>query len=117
VKAGLAIEAEPDSDKGIVIEVGWGAKQVNAFLRNRFQQLFAFLDELNPGFNLLPNEPDGVGTPKTGYTLPYVLLRKDRKKYHLVDIAHPTAEDYKEHTANGSSTSGFRTKGIFLGTS
>lgn len=65
---------------------------------------------------MLSDEPDSIGTRKIDYTLPYVLLQKDRKKYHLVDATHPTALKYREYTSNEKGTSGFRSKGIFLGT-
>jgi len=49
------------------------------------------------------------------YTLPYVLLVKDYRKYSLVDDTHPAALRYKESLSGDGSNSGFRTKSIFIG--
>lgn len=116
VRAGLAVEADPKKEEGIIFQLEWGSKQFNAFLRRLFPKLFNYLDTVSPGVNVLPDEPDHIGTRKINYTLPYVLLLKDRKKYHLVDVTHPSALKYREHTSNEGGTGGFRPKGIFLGT-
>jgi hypothetical protein len=116
VKAGLVVETDPTAEEGIIFQLEWGSKQFHAFLRRLFPKLFDHLDSVSPGVNALPDEPDSVGTRKIDYTLPYVLLQKDRKKYHLVDVAHPTALKYREYTSNEGGSSGFRSKGIFLGT-
>jgi hypothetical protein len=114
VKAGLAIEADPETEEGFVFPTTWGTKQFNAFLRDHFPKLFNHFESTNPGIKTLPDEPDNIGTKKIDYTLPYILLKKDRKKYHLVDIAHPTAAQYKVHTTGERGSGGFRSKGIFL---
>ncbi|KAF9642708.1 hypothetical protein BDM02DRAFT_3192806 [Thelephora ganbajun] len=114
VRAGLAVEADPKAEDGIIFQLEWGSKQFHAFLRRLFPKLFNYLDGISPGLNALSDEPDDIGTRKINYTLPYALLQKDRKKYHLVDATHPTALTYREYTSNEKGTSGFRSKGIFL---
>ena len=71
---------------------------------------------ISPGLNALSDEPDSIGTRKIDYMLPYVLFQKDRKKYHLVDTTHLAALKYREYTSNKEGSSGFCSKGMFLGT-
>jgi len=49
------------------------------------------------------------------YTLPYVLLQKMRKNYHIVDDTHPVATMYKANLSGDTTSAGFRAKSIFLG--
>jgi len=74
----------------------------------------------------LPNEPDTVGKKRVEYSLPYVLLFKERKKYCVVDATHPNAFKYMEvanglkdgpkDSLNGSKkNSSFRAKSLFFG--
>ena len=88
---------------------------MNAFLRRLFPTLFAHFDTIAPGFKAIPDEPDTTGMKRIEYSLPYVLLRKDYRKYHIVDDTHPTTTKYKECISGDTSTAGFRAKGIFIG--
>ena len=111
--AGLAVEA---SDTGrIIFQLDWGTKQFNAFLRRQFPALFVYFDKIAPGFKTIPDEPDTVGMKRIEYSLPYVLLKKEYRKYHIVDDTHPTAIKYKETISGNTTNTGFRAKGIFLG--
>lgn len=113
VNAGLASEA---TKPGFSIELGWGAKQVNAFLRLHFPALFGHFDSTIPGFQSIPNEPDSTGLRKLDYQLPYALLEKNRKAYRLVDETHPTAETYQEHLTSGKTkATGYKAKTLYLG--
>lgn len=109
----MAIEAKDSS--GIIFELEWGTKQFNAFLRRLFPKLFEYFDTISPGFQHLPDEPDTTGTKRIEYTLPYVLLQKDYRKYSVVDDTHPVASKYKEFLSGDGNNAGFRAKGIFLG--
>jgi hypothetical protein len=94
----------------------WGTKQFNNFLRAHFPVLFAHFDLTTPGFKAIPNEPDDVGIKQVNYSLPYILLQKDRMKYPIVDEAHPTAQIYNDNIAGGKARgSGFRTRTLFFG--
>lgn len=112
IKAGLAVEA---SDVGIMFELEWGAKQFNAFLRRLFPALFDYFDTTTPGFKAIPDEPDTSGMKRIEYSLPYVLLQKDYRRYNVVDSTHPNGAKYKEFLSGDGSNSGFRAKGIFIG--
>jgi len=116
VNAGLSNEA--DDSPGFSIQLDWGAKQINAFLRSLFPVLFGHFDSTIPGFQDIPDEPDSTGLKKLNYQLPYVLLEKNRRSYRLVDETHPTAEMYQEHMTSGKTkTAGFRSKILFFGES
>lgn len=112
IKAGLAAEA---SDVGIVFQLEWGTKQFNAFLRRLFPALFDYFDTTTPGFKTIPDEPDTSGMKRIEYSLPYVLLQKDYRKYNVVDDTHPIGAKYKEFLSGDGSNAGFRAKGIFIG--
>ena len=123
INAGLAVEAPAAGDAGITFQLEWGSKQFNAFLRDLFPTLFAHLEIAYPAIGTLPNEPDTVGKKRVEYSLPYVLLFKERKKYHVVDATHPNAIKYME-VANGwkdgpkdssKKNSSFRAKSLFFG--
>lgn len=128
VQAGLAVEASAEDDSGITFQLDWGTKQFNAFLRNLFPRLFAYLGTTNPGFATLPNEPDTAGKKRVEYSLPYVLLFKVRKKYTVIDTTHPNAVKYMD-VANGlkdsrledgqkdgsKKSASFRAKSLFFG--
>ena len=49
------------------------------------------------------------------YSLPYVLLEKDYRKYKIVDDTHPVATTYKEHLSGDGANASFKVKGIHLG--
>ena len=116
VRVGLAIEADPKTKDRIIFQLEWGSKQFHAFLHCLFPKLFDYLDTISPGLKTLADETDNVGTRKIDYTLSYVFLQKDCKKYHSVDATHPTALKYREYTSNEGGASGFCSKSIFLGT-
>lgn len=113
VNAGLAVEANDAS--GIVFQLDWGTKQFNTFLRQLFPALFSYFDTIAPGFKSIPDEPDTVGMKRIEYSLPYVLLRKEYRKYHIVDDTHPIGTKYKEYISGDTSNAGFRAKGLFIG--
>ena len=112
IAAGLASEATKFS-----IHLSWGTKQVNAFLRVHFPVLFGYFNTTVPRFQDIPDEPDSVGMKKLNYQLPYILLKKNRKNYSLVDESHPTAETYQEYLAGANRTAGFKAKTLYLGES
>jgi hypothetical protein len=73
---------------------------------------------MTPGFKAIPNEPDGVGIRRVEYTLPYILVKKDRMKYEIIDNAHPTAEVYDKMLSGGKAGKpGFRARTLFFGRS
>ena len=113
--AGLAIEANADDDSGIVFRLGWGTKEFNAFLRTRFPQLFEHLGTVNPHILTIEEEPDNVGKKRIDYSWPYILLKKDRKRYEAVDNTHPTAETFRDNLSGDGAHSSFRGKAIFFG--
>lgn len=91
---------------------------MNAFLRPHFPVLFGHFDSTIPGFRDIPDEPDSAGLKKLDYQLPYVLLKKERKNYSVIDKTHPTATSYQEHlTGEKNKTAGFKAKTLFLGES
>jgi len=50
------------------------------------------------------------------YALPYILLQKVYKKYHVVDEMHPVAGTYKVHLAGErAKNAGYKAKSLFLG--
>ena len=100
---------------GIVFQLDWGTKQFNTFLCHLFPKLFDHFDMLSPGFKDIPDEPDTTGIKRIAYSLPYVLLHKEYRKYSIVDDTHPIGARYKEFLSSDGSNSGFRTKGIFIG--
>jgi hypothetical protein len=95
--------------------LGWGTKEFNGFLRTLFPRLFEFLGTINTHVLSISSEPDDVGPKRIGYSWPYVLLRKDRKKYEPVDFTHPTASTYRDNLSGDGTHSSFRGKAIFLG--
>lgn len=111
--AGLASEASGTS--GIIFQLDWGTKQFNAFLRKLFPKLFTHFDKTVTGFKAIADEPDNVGMKRIEYSLPYVLLKKEYRKYHVIDDTHPTAVKYKEYISGDTSNAGFRAKAIFIG--
>lgn len=113
MNAGLVAEASDAS--GIVFQLDWGTKQFNAFLRRLFPTLFAHLDTVSPGFETIPDEPDTIGIKRIKYSLPYVLLKKEYRKYKVVDDTHPNAAKYKDALSGEGSNAGFRAKSIFIG--
>lgn len=115
VNAGLAIEANKSA---FVFQLDWGTKQLNAFLRTLLPGLFAYFDSVTPGFRAIQDEPDDIGTKRIDYSLPYILLHKIRKKYFVVDEAHPIGATYKDNLAGDQTKgAGFRAKSLFLGES
>ena len=114
--AGLAVEANPNDDSGIVIQLGWGTKEFNNFLQSLFPTLFQYLGTVNPHVLTIEGRPDDVGPKKIDYSWPYNVLRKNRKKYTAVNCTHPIATTYKENMSGDSASSGFRAKALFLGT-
>ena len=113
VNTGLAIEASNAS--GIVFQLDWGTKQFNPFLRHLLPVLFTHFDTITPGFKSIPDEPDTTGIKQIEYSLPYVLLQKEYRKYKIVDNTHPVATKYKECLSGDVSNAGFRAKGLFIG--
>ena len=113
VNAGLAVEASNPS--GIVFQLDWGTKQFNAFLCRLFPTLFAYFDTITPDFGILPDKPDLTGIKQIEYSLPYILLQKEYRKYKIIDDTHPIATKYKECLSGDISYAGFRAKGIFIG--
>lgn len=111
--AGLAAEAADTS--GIVFQLDWGAKQFNSFLRRLLPTLFCHFDSITPGFDSIPDEPDNVGMRRIEYSLPYVLLEKAYRKYHIVDDTHPVATKYKEALSGDGTNAGYKNKSIFIG--
>jgi hypothetical protein len=111
--AGLAVQAGDAS--GIVFQLDWGTKQFNAFLRRLFPALFTYFDDIDPGFEIIRDEPDSIGTKRVDYTLPYVLLKKEYRKYKIIDDTHPDATKYKEALSGEGANAGFRAKAIFIG--
>jgi len=91
---------------------------VNAYLRLQFPTLFGHFDSTIPGFQDIPDEPDSTGLKRLDYQLPYVLLKKNRKVYSLVDETHPIAMTYQEYLAGERTKSaGFKAKTLYLGKS
>jgi hypothetical protein len=115
VSAGLAVEADPDSESGIVFHPGWGTKEFNNFLRNHFPAVFRHLGTFNQHVLQVKGEPDDFGIKRIEYSWPYILLRKDRKKYVAVDNTHPTGSVYRDNLSGGGTHASFRGKAIFLG--
>jgi len=111
--AGLAVEAVDTS--GIVFQLDWGTKQFNSFLRRLLPTLFHHFDSITPGFDSIPDEPDNVGIRRIEYSLPYVLLEKAYRKYHIVDDTHPVATKYKEALSGDGTNAGYKNKTIFIG--
>ncbi|KAF9646684.1 hypothetical protein BDM02DRAFT_3130252 [Thelephora ganbajun] len=112
INAGLAVEANDTS--GITFQLSWGTKQFNAFLHHLFPVLFTYFDTVSPGFKYIPDEPDNISMKRIKYSLPYVLLEKDYRKYNIIDDTHPIATKYKEALSGGGTNAGFRAKGIFI---
>ena len=117
VSAGLAVEANSDDDSGIIFQLDWGTKEFNGFLRTLFPTMFQYLGTVNPYVTSIKSEPDDIGPKRIHYSWPYVLLRKDRKKYEAVDCMHPTALTYQDNLSGDNSHLSFRGKAIYLGTS
>jgi hypothetical protein len=112
IDAGLAVEAE----KPFIFDLEWGTKEFNAFLRGLLPTIFNYFDSTIPGFKEIPDEPDETGVKKVDYVLPYLVLEKVRKSYHLIDATHPSGETYREYLAGDKSKgAGFRAKTLFLG--
>ena len=109
------VEATPGDESGIVFQVEWGTKQFNHFLRNLFPTLFRYLGTLNRHVEHIKNEADDTGAKRINYTWPYILLRKDRKKYEAVDQTHPLGAVYCDNLSGGSAHASFCRKAIFLG--
>ena len=65
----------------------------------------------------MESESDDVGLKRIHYSWPYVLLKKDRKKYEAVDCTHPTASVYQDNLSGDSTHSSFRGKAIYIGMS
>lgn len=113
INAGLVVEAEKP---GFVVQLDWGTKEFNAFLRRQFPVLFDYFDSVDPVFKRLPDEPDDIGVKRVDYTLPYVLLQKTRKTYQVVDETHPDAATYRDYlSGEKSKNAGFRAKSLFFG--
>jgi hypothetical protein len=106
---------EATDPSGLVFQLDWGTKQFNAFLRRLFPLLFAHFDSILPGFGDILDEPDSAGLKRIEFSLPYVLLAKQYRKYNIVDDTHPAAIKYKECLSGDGNNSGFRNKGIFIG--
>jgi len=115
ISAGLAVEANPDDDSGIVFQLDWGTKEFNAFLRRIFPQLFGYLGIVNSHVLTVEQEPDNNGRKRIDYSWPYVLLKKDRKRYEAIDNTHPIATTFRDNLSGDNAHSSFRGKGIFLG--
>ena len=60
---------------------------------------------MTPGFKTIPNEPDDIGLRCVNYTLPYILLKKERRKYHTVNETHPTTGTYVESMSGSQAKS------------
>ena len=116
VSAGLAVEATPGDESGIVFQIEWGTKEFNHFLRTQLPSLFRYLGMLNQHVETIKNEADDTGVKKIDYTWPYILLWKDRKKYEAVDHTHPSGAIYRDNLGGTGSHASFRGKAIFLGT-
>ena len=113
VNAGLA--SQPSDTLGITFQLDWGTKQFNAFLHRLFPTLFTYFDTINSDFKTLPDEPDNVGIKRIKYSLPYVLLKKEYRKYKIVGDGHPAGIKYKEALSSEGANAGFRAKSIFIG--
>jgi hypothetical protein len=111
--AGLATQASDTS--GIVFQLDWGTKQFNAFLRRLFPVLFAYFDKVDTSFKTIRDEPDTIGKKRIDYVLPYVLLKKEYRKYRIIDDTHPNAVKYKDALSGEGTNAGFRAKSIFIG--
>ncbi|KAF9789551.1 hypothetical protein BJ322DRAFT_1105409 [Thelephora terrestris] len=112
INAGLANEA---SKPGFSIRLSWGTKQMNAFLRLHFPTLFGYFDATTTGFQDIPDESDSTGLKRLSYQLPYILLKKNRKNYSLVDDTHPTADSYVDSMSSGKAKGvGFKAKTLYL---
>ena len=77
IKAGLAAEA---SDVGIVFQLEWGTKKIDAFLRRLFPALFDYFNTTTPELETIAIGPDTSGMKRIEYSLPYVLLPKGLQK-------------------------------------
>lgn len=106
---------QPTDSSGIVFQLSWGTKQFNAFLRRLFPTLFGHFDTIDPGFEDIPDELDSIGVRRIEFSLPYLLLKKEYRKYTIVDDTHPTAARYKEALSGEGTNAGFRAKSIFIG--
>src|SRR5258705_8778073 len=69
----------------------------------------------SPGFKGIVDEPDPIGMKHIEYSLPYVLLVQDYRKYNIVNDTHPVATKYKECLSGEGANAGFRVKSIFIG--
>jgi hypothetical protein len=112
LKAGLV--AQPEDTSGIIFQLDWGTKEFNSFLHHLFPTLFAHFDKMDEDFTTIPDEPDSIGLKCIDYSLPYVLLKKEYRKYAIVDDTHPTATKYKEALSGEGTNAGFRVKSIFI---
>lgn len=91
---------------------------MNAFLRLHFPTLFGYFDATTTGFQDIPDESDSTGLKRLSYQLPYILLKKNRKNYSLVDDTHPTADSYVDSMSSGKAKGvGFKAKTLYLGKS
>jgi len=117
VSAGLAVEANPKDESGIIFQLDWGTKEFNSFLRTLFPTLFEYLGTINPYVLSIGSQADDVGPKRIHYFWPYVLLMKARRKYEAVDSTHPTASTYRDNLSGDSTHSSFRGKAIFIGAS
>ena len=115
VSAGLAVEAAPGEELGIVFQVEWGTKQLNHLLRSLLPTLFRYLGTLNEHVEQVKNEADDTGAKRIDYTWPYILLHKDRKKYEAIDQTHPSGAVYRDNLGGTGIHGSFRGKAIFLG--
>ena len=77
--------------------------------------LFDYFNTITSGFKTIPDEPDTSGMKRIEYSLPYVLLQKDYRKYTIVNDTHQIGAKYKEFLSGDGSNVGFRAKGIFIG--
>ena len=115
VSAGLAVEATPGEESGIVFQVEWGTKQLNHLLRSLLPTLFRYLGTLNEHVEQVKNEADDTGAKRIDYTWPYILLHKDRKKYEAINQTHPSGAVYRDNLGGTGTHGSFRRKAIFLG--
>jgi hypothetical protein len=99
VKAGLATASFPAT--AVELNLQWGFKEMNTFLRTTFPQLFGYLSISCPGVLTVEADDD---VPLGSIEWPYKLITCLRGKMSLVEtIEHPTATDYYHKSATQPS--------------
>lgn len=113
VAAGLARDIPRTDNTGFTFEASWGTKKMNAYLRECLPIAFRYLGTINPHVLTIGDEPDDSGITRFEYSWPYILVKKTRMRYEILDNTHPTGADFIAFLPGDTHTS-FRSRTMFL---